>query len=192
MHCINTLSLLINHRLRLTDWTSSFIIKTILRQHYSIRSYHPIYPNTISFAYTLHSIAKKTMPIEYLTPKPTAEEYMLPVCPPPPTLPHKALVLTPFDDNDTLPDLSIGKFLFGTGKNSSPIPLSLERSYGGISTTLGFRLKPRPSKYSPPLPPVDTFALQSMKRSASSQQIYLMSRKKKSNLTRSPSFSRAA
>jgi hypothetical protein len=125
--------------------------------------------------------------------RPTAEEYMLPVCPPTPRIAHMALDSTPFDDNNTLSDLSIRKFLFGTGKISSPTkPLFLERSYGGIRTTLEFRLKPRPSKYSPPLPPVDTCALQSMKQSPSSQQIYLMSRNKKSKLTRSPSFSSAA
>ena len=133
------------------------------------------------------------MTVEHLTPKPTAEEYMLPVCPPTPRIAHMALDSTPFDDNNTLSDLSIGKFLFGTGKISSPTkPLSLERSYGGIRTTLEFWLKPRPSKYSPPLPPVDTCALQSMKQSPSSQQIYLMCRNKKSKLTRSPSFSSAA
>jgi len=193
MYFINTLTLLINHRLRLTDSTSSFVIETILREHYYIRSYLSDPPQHNFFRLHSHSIAKKTMAVEHLTPKPTAEEYMLQVCPPPPRIAHTALDLTPFDDNNTLSDLSIGKFLFGTGKYSGPTkPLSIERSYCGIRTTLEFRLKPRPSKDSPPLPPVDTCTLQSMKRSPSSQQIYLMSRNKKSKLTRSPSFSRAA
>jgi hypothetical protein len=141
------------------------------------------------------------MSVEYLTPKPAVEEFTLPVCPPTPRLPHKVLDWAPtsslscsfFDDDNTLLDLSIESFLSGTGKNKSPpSPLFLKRSNDGIRTMPKLRLKPRPSKYSPSITPVDTCAFKSMKRSPSSQQIYLMSRSKKSNLKRSPSFSRAA
>ncbi|KAL3806535.1 hypothetical protein ACHAXA_001754 [Cyclostephanos tholiformis] len=138
----------------------------------------------------------------YITPKPTAGE-LIPMCPPPPALPHKALALTPtssisrsFDDHDeeACSVLSIGNFLNdGTDRNSSfTRPQPPQRSYDAIRTTPVIWLKPRPSKYTPPSTPVDTCADQSMKRNASSQKIYLMSRNKKLKMTRTLSFSRAA
>ena len=143
------------------------------------------------------------MAAEYLTPKPIAEELM-PVCPPPPELPHRTLALTPTsrisptfdndDDDEALLELSIGNFLSGIVRNtSSPTsPPPSRRSYEGIGPTPVSWLKPRFSKYTPPIAPIDTCPREPMKRIASSQQLILLSRNKKSKMTRTTSFCRAA
>ena len=146
----------------------------------------PTYPNNISFS-SLHSVAKEKMTEGHpTTPKGTAEEHiMLPECPPAPRASYKAL-----DWNISYPMLSLAPSLDDNHNSSGSIsssPPSLKRGYDGVMTTPELLLKPRPSA------PVGTalFASRSMDVS-SFHQIRLIRRNKKSKMTKSPSFSRAA
>ena len=122
------------------------------------------------------------------TPKWTAEEHiMLPECPPAPRASHNAL-----DWNLSSPTLSLAPSLDdnenSSGKISSSIsPPSLKRSYDGVITTPELLLKPRPSA------PVGTALFASRLTDVLSfHQIRLIRMNKKSKMTKSPSFSRAA
>ncbi len=122
------------------------------------------------------------------TPMGTAEEHiMLPECPPAPRASYKAL-----DWNLSAPTLSLAPSLDDNDNSSGEIsssssPPSLKRSYDGVITTPELLLKPRPSA------PVGIalFASRSMDVS-SFHQICVIRRNKKSKMTKSPSFSRAA
>ena len=160
------------------------------------------------------------MVVGYLTPKPSsteAENMVLPVCPPPPRALHMAALLpsSSFDDRDDAPSADLSALIskMQVGKLSSPKSPScvgqLKRRHGhegGIRTIPTIQLKPRPTH-----PLVDaqvnvevnashdetTFSAtndnnnKAMSRSPSYAEL-LMSRSKKSKLTRSPSFIRLA
>lgn len=156
-----------------------------------------------------------TMVVGYLTPPSTELENMvLPVCPPPPQALHMATLLpsVSFDDCDDAPlsaDLSALISRVHMGKLSCVGQLKRRHGHdGGIRPIPIIQLKPRPFSFTPPMihPLVDvqvndqgdatldetTFSAPNdtnkpMSRSPSYAEL-LMSRSKKSKLTRSPSF----
>ena len=158
------------------------------------------------------------MVVGYLTPKPssTEKENMLQVCPPPPRALYLAPLLasSSFDDrNDAPTSADVARLIsrMNMGKLSSPRSPScvgqIKRKHGhdgGIRTIPIIQLKPRPFTFTPPIHPLvevqvndatldgTSFSASNdnnkpMSRSPSFAEL-LMSRSKKSKLTRSPSF----
>jgi len=158
------------------------------------------------------------MTASYLTPKPSSScgEHKLPSCPPPPRAAHKTIDVQSFPSlrlprrfPDLIPsdDKNAKGFMLaspGLSKRSSTKKvLPVKRSHDGrdnsrLSPLPFFTLKPRPSKYSPPSRPVSTNGktrLNSLTRTASFERAFRMgmdSKKRRTTLTRRPSFSRAA